>query len=58
MLTTPAVYEIRYLESVYQGNGLPFIIYSFSEEPGSVRALKRFVSRISTNGAISAAVKL
>lgn len=37
---------------------IAFIIYSFSEEPGSVRALKRFVSRISTNGAISAAVKL
>lgn len=33
-------------------------MYSFSDEPGSVRALKRFVNSTSTNGAISAAVML
>lgn len=37
---------------------LPFIMYSFSDEPGSVNALKRFVNSTSTNGAISAAVML
>lgn len=34
------------------------MMYSFSDEPGSVRALKRFVNSTSTNGAISAAVML
>ena len=33
-------------------------MYSFSDEPGSVSALKRFVNSTSTNGAISAAVML
>lgn len=37
---------------------LPFIMYSFSDDPGSVRALKRFVSSISTHGTISEAVIL
>lgn len=37
---------------------LPFIMYSFSDDPGSVRALKRFVSSISMYGAISAGVIL
>lgn len=33
-------------------------MYSFSDEPGSVSALKRLVNSTSTNGAISAAVML
>lgn len=44
------------LEENRHGNGgrLPFMMYSFSAEPGRVRALNRLLSSCSVKGAISA----
>lgn len=46
------------LNTAKEQQGSPFMMYSFSAEPGRLRALNKLVSSCSVKGAISAGVIL